>query len=39
MDEYAIKLIVAHEIADLTEKVYTHIDIVKFIKEEMQKIQ
>lgn len=39
MDEYAIKLIVGHEISDITESVYTHRDTVKFLKEEIIKIK
>lgn len=39
VDEYALKLIVGHEIRDITEKVYTHRDIESFIKQEMLKIK
>ena len=37
VDEYILKLIVGHAIADITEKVYTHRTIEQ-LKEEMQKI-
>ena len=39
MDEYAIKMIVGHEISDITESIYTHRDTVKFLKEEITKIK
>lgn len=39
MNEYAIKLIVGHEIADITEKIYTHRDTIKFLKDEIIKIK
>jgi integrase len=39
VDEYAIKMMVGHEISDITEKVYTKRDTVKFLKEEILKIK
>ena len=38
LDEYIIKLIVGHKIADITEKIYTHRDL-ELIKNEMEKIE
>ena len=37
MNEYILKMIVGHEIADITEKVYTH-RTVEDLKREMEKI-
>jgi integrase len=39
VDEYAIKMIVGHESDDVTEKVYTHRDDLKFMIEEIDKIK
>ena len=39
IDEYALKLIVGHETSDITEKVYTHRDVIGFIKQEILKIK
>ena len=38
MDEYSIKLIVGHSIADVTEKVYTKRD-TEWLREEIEKIR
>lgn len=38
MDEYALKMIVGHEIVDVTEEVYTHRDEI-FLQEEILKIK
>lgn len=38
LDEVALKLIVGHEISDITEKVYTHRD-KQFLHEEMEKFR
>ena len=38
MNEYVLKLIVGHDIGDLTEHVYTHREI-EDLKEEMNKIK
>jgi integrase len=39
LDEYAIKYIVGHAIDDITEAVYTHRDLIPFLKEEIEKIE
>lgn len=39
VDEYAIKMIVGHEISDITEKVYTHRNTLEFTRSELQKIK
>lgn len=39
IEEYAKKLIMGHEIEDVTLKHYTHIDIQKYLKEEIEKIK
>jgi len=39
VDEYAIKMMVGHEITDITELVYTKRDNVNFLKEEILKIK
>ncbi len=38
MDEYLLKIIIGHEISDVTEKVYTHRTIDE-LKLEIEKIQ
>ena len=38
MNEYILKLIVGHEIGDLTERVYTHREIEQ-LKAEIEKIK
>ena len=38
MNDYVLKLIVGHEIGDLTEHVYTHREL-KDLKEEIEKIK
>lgn len=39
MDELARKLIMGHEITDVTDKHYTHMDMLKYLSDEMSKIQ
>lgn len=39
MDELARKKIMGHEITDITDKHYTHLDMVKFLTEEIAKIE
>ena len=38
MDDYARKLMMGHEIKDVTDKHYTHLDLVKYLSEEIRKI-
>lgn len=38
MDELALKKIMGHEIVDVTDKHYTHLDIIQFLTEEICKI-
>lgn len=38
MDDLARKLMMGHEITDVTDKHYTHLDLVKYLSEEIQKI-
>lgn len=38
MDELARKLMMGHEITDVTDKHYTHMDLEKFLAEEIQKL-
>lgn len=38
MDDYARKLMMGHEITDVTDKHYTHLDLIKYLSEELLKI-
>lgn len=38
MDEYARKLMMGHEITDVTDKHYTHLDLIQYLSEEIRKL-
>lgn len=38
MEDYARKMMMGHEITDVTDKHYTHLDLVKYLSEEIRKL-